>query len=445
MRATVRRTASLAGRVRIAGSKNYTSRMTLSAALANGDSEIVNPAPIDDALAMVDCLRELGVEIEQGDAAWRVRGIGGPPRGPARLNVRNAGAVARFLMAVCAASPEPIELYTPYPESLGRRPQHDLIRALRDLGAEVESNDGRLPVRVRRGALQAGNVKISGRTSSQFLSGLLFLAPLLAGTTRIEVVDVLRSRPLVRQTLEVLQRFGVDVDVSADGMTYTVHGPRPYRAGRYQVPGDWPAAATILCAAAVVPSDVVVEGVFADSQGERRVLEVLRRMGVELEEDLEAGWVRIRGGGPLRPVEFDGDQATDAVLAMVAAAAFADGTSRFYNIENLRYKECDRISDFCRELRAAGVDVDEGRSEIIVHGRGGWVAGGADISAHHDHRVLMALTIVGLRSERPLVLHDAEHVAKSYPDFFVDMRALGADIDVDAEYFSAVAVRRRTE
>ncbi|MNJ51087.1 3-phosphoshikimate 1-carboxyvinyltransferase [compost metagenome] len=143
----------------------------------------------------------------------------------------------------------------------------------------------------------------------------------------------------------------------------------------------------------------------------------------------ENGTVHVQGNGRLRPVEFDGDAATDAVLAMVAAAVFAQGTSRFYNVENLRYKECDRITDYLNELRKAGANVEEKQAEIIVHGRPDGIEGGVEIDAHYDHRVIMALTLVGLRARQPLVIKDAHHVAKSYPQFFDHMRALGANIE----------------
>ncbi|MNW60512.1 3-phosphoshikimate 1-carboxyvinyltransferase [compost metagenome] len=114
---------------------------------------------------------------------------------------------------------------------------------------------------------------------------------------------------------------------------------------------------------------------------------------------------------------------------MVAAAVFADGTSRFYNVENLRYKECDRITDYLNELRKAGANVEEKQSEIIVHGRPNGLEGGATINAHYDHRVIMALTVVGLRCEQPLLIKDAHHVAKSYPQFFDHIAALGGNVE----------------
>ena len=139
--------------------------------------------------------------------------------------------------------------------------------------------------------------------------------------------------------------------------------------------------------------------------------------------------VHVQSQGKLKAVEFDGDAATDAVLAMVAAAVFAEGTSRFYNVENLRYKECDRITDYVTELRKAGADVEERQAEIIVHGRPEGVEGGVEINAHYDHRVIMALTVVGLRSKQPIRIKDAHHVAKSYPIYFDHLQALGAQVE----------------
>src|SRR5690606_5939225 len=161
----------------------------------------------------------------------------------------------------------------------------------------------------------------------------------------------------------------------------------------------------ILAAAAVTQSDVKVHRLLENSkQGERAIVDVLKAMNVPLTH--RDGIVHVQGNGRLTGLEFDGDHATDAVLAMVAAAVFAEGTSRFYNVENLRYKECDRITDYVTELRKAGADVEEGRSEIIVHGNPEGVPGGAEIDAHFDHRVIMALTVVGLRSKQGIKIND---------------------------------------
>jgi len=287
---------------------------------------------------------------------------------------------------------------------------------------------GKLPITIYGGNPRGGNIQVSGKVSSQFLSSLLFMVPLLDENTEITVTDDLKSKIVVGQTLEVLEQAGIHIEVSPDLMFYKIPGKQRYASKEYVVQGDYPGSAAILAAAAVTHSDVKVSKLTRNSkQGERAIVDVLQAMGVSLTHMEDT--VHVTGNQKLKALDFDGDAATDAVLAMVAAAVFAEGTSRFYNVENLRYKECDRITDFLHELRKAGADVEERQSEIIVHGRPEGVMGGVEIESHFDHRVIMALTIVGLRSQKGLTIRDAHHVAKSYPQFFDHMRSLGASVE----------------
>ncbi|WP_438433485.1 3-phosphoshikimate 1-carboxyvinyltransferase [Gorillibacterium sp. sgz500922] len=426
MKAWVKPAVRLEGEIQALSSKNYTTRYLLVGALSEGTSTIWYPAHSEDSDAMRRCIRDLGAQVEEDEEKMVIRGFGRSPRNVRELNVGNAGAVLRFLMAVAAFCPE-VTFVNTYPESLGKRPHDDLLASLRQMGVEVDDNGGKLPITIRGGRPQGGRITVSGAVSSQFLSALLFAAPLLAEDSEIEVLDELKSKIVVGQTLEVLEQAGIRVEASEDLMHYRIPGGQRYKAQEYAVQGDYPGSAAILAAAAVVPSDVRVLRLSETSrQGERAVVDVLKAMQVPLTH--ENGAVHVRGTGRLTAGEFDGDGFTDGVLAMVAAAAFAEGTSRFYNVENLRYKECDRISDFVRELRKAGVDAEERQSEILIHGRPEGVEGGVEIDAHYDHRVIMALTIVGLRSSRGLIIRDAQHVAKSYPGYFRDLLALGADI-----------------
>jgi 3-phosphoshikimate 1-carboxyvinyltransferase len=426
MDAIVRPAQRLAGEIQALSSKNYTTRYMLAAGLAEGTSVLHYPAVSEDSEAMRRCLRALGAVLDETENRLAITGFGRSPKPVRELDVGNAGAVLRFLMSVAAFLPE-VTFVNRYPESLGKRPHDDLIRALEQTGVSVEHNGGRLPITIRGGSPRGGRITVSGKVSSQYLSSLLFMTPLLKEDSEIIVTDELKSRVVVGQTLQVLQEAGIEVEASEDLMHFRIPGGQSYRAREYVVEGDYPGSAAILAAAAVVPSDVTVLRLKENSrQGERAVVDVLRAMGVPLTHERDT--VRVRGNGRLQAGEFDGDAFTDGVLAMVAASVFAEGTSRFYNVENLRYKECDRITDFVAELRKAGADVEERQSEIIVHGKPGGVEGGVEIDAHFDHRVIMALTIVGLRSKRGLTIRDAQHVAKSYPQFFDHMKAVGADI-----------------
>lgn len=431
MKAIVKPSSRLQGEINALSSKNYTTRYLLLAALAEGTSTIYYPAHSEDSDAMRRCIRDLGAIVEEDDEKIVITGFGKNPQPVSELNVGNAGAVLRFLMSVAAFCPN-VTFVNTYPQSLGKRPHHDLIDSLQQMGVEVFHQDGRLPITIKGGSPRGGKITVSGNVSSQFLSSLLFMTPLLEQDSEIEVLHDLKSKVIIGQTLEVLQQAGIMVYASEDLMHYRVPGNQKYQAKQYVVQGDYPGSAAILAAAAVTNSDVTVLRLEETSkQGEKACVDVLKAMGVQLTH--HQGVVHVLGNGRLQAGDFDGDHFTDAVLAMVAAAVFAEGTSRFYNVENLRYKECDRITDFLAELRKAGADVEERQSEIIVHGRPQGVEGGVEINAHFDHRVIMALTVVGLRSRKGLIIKDAQHVAKSYPQYFEHLKALGAEIELVEE------------
>lgn len=423
----VKPTPRLEGEFGALSSKNYTTRYLLVAALAEGTSTVYFPAHSEDSDAMRRCIQDLGAVLVEDEEKAVITGFGRSPKDVKELNVGNAGAVLRFLMGIASLCPD-VTFVNTYPDSLGKRPHDDLITALGQMGVQVEHNSGRLPIRIRGGEPRGGKIKVSGSVSSQYLSALLFLTPLLAEDSEIEVTGDLKSKVVVGQTLEVLEQAGIVIYASEDYMHFRVPGNQAYQAKSYIVQGDYPGSAAVLAAAAVTESDVLVKRLpVVSKQGERAVVDVLRMMEVPLTHENDE--VHVQGNGRLKAVEFDGDAATDAVLAMVAAAVFAEGTSRFYNVENLRYKECDRITDYLAELRKAGAHVEERQAEIIVHGRPEGVEGGVEINAHYDHRVIMALTIVGLRAKEPLRIKDAHHVAKSYPQFFDHMQALGARVE----------------
>ena len=434
MIARVHYTESLSGTLSPPSSKNYTARYLLAAALADGESLVHHPARSEDADALVRCLRLLGASIrEEADAGGRhlrVRGFGARPASPGVLDVGNAGAVSRLLMGVGALLPE-VRFETSFADSLGTRPHDELFAALGQLGARVESAGGRLPATIRGGGLRGGTVRVSGARSSQFLSSLLFLAPLVGQELAIEVADGLVSRPLVRTTLEVLGSAGIEVQAAEDLLSFRIAGGQSYRPREYSVNGDYPSAAAILAAGALTNGSIAVERLFEDRQGERAVVDWLARTGAAISHD--GGRVRLKGHDGLRGADFDGDQATDAVLAMLPVAAHARGASRFHGIGNLRLKECDRISVPVRELRRFGVDCDEEPAAIVVRGRPQGYEGGHEAGTYHDHRVAQMLAIMGLRSREGVSVRDAQTVGKSYPGFFPDLIGLGARIDLEED------------
>jgi 3-phosphoshikimate 1-carboxyvinyltransferase len=415
----------LSGFVAPPASKSSSARAILAASLAPGTSTVEAVATSNNVRAMMDCCERLGAELSLGPAGTLTVTGAAPLRDRTTLSPGNSGIVLRLLMGVAAAG-RIVTFDTPFPESLGRRSNSEMLSALGQLGVASTSvgDDGRLPITLDGGAIRGGEVRVSARRSSQFLSGLLYLGGLLDEPLDITVVDELKAKPMVRTTLEVLATAGVRVEASDDLMHYTVDPRSSFQPARFSVGTDPASTAALLALAASVESSVDFGRQRLEELG--GVLEYLREIGVSIDDD--GPTLRVRGGGELKPLDFDGSKAPDAVLPLAALAAHADGTSRFYNIEHLRYKECDRISDFRRELEKAGVKADEKRDELIIHGSPDGVQGGVVVDSHYDHGVVLAMSLVALRSRSGLTIEGPKYVAQTYPEFFDDLRRLGGTV-----------------
>ena len=418
--------SELRGTLRAQPSKNYTTRYLLAAALtesaASGPVRVIGVATSEDAAAMLRCLTDwgAGVEIIGDDAV--IRGFGAHPKSGVTLNPGNAGAVARFLMGVAALTTG-TQFVTDYPDSLGKRPQGDLLEALERLGASVQSQAGKLPVQIS-GPVRGGRLDVSAEKSSQYASALIFLAPLLPEGLDLRLTGDIKSRAPLRQTLDTLAAFGIQASASQDLSRISIPGGQTYKAERLLVPGDYPGSAAILAAAAILPGEVRLGNLREnDLQGEREAVAVLREMGASIERNGDT--LTVRGGQPLTAVTRDGDGFTDAVQALSAAAAFAKGETTWENVFTLRLKECDRISDTRRELEKLGLTVSETENSLSITGTPN-LAGGVTANGHGDHRMIMLLTLLGLRAHKPIRITGAHHIRKSYPLFFRHLEELGA-------------------
>jgi len=424
----------LSGRLLPPSSKYHTLRYIVAAFLANGESMVKYPALSDDTTVLLQACRDLGARIEEQEQAdgrllLRVQGTGGVLRTPpdGQINVGNAGAVTRLLLGICALSPQAITLTTPYPESLGRRPNADLLAALRQLGVDVASAtpEGTLPVTLASTRLHGGPVTISGRKSSQYLSALLFLGPLLTKGLEIEVSDGLTSASFIDLTIGILATAGITVHTRVQHQHYAIPGGQQYRAGIYTIPGDYPSAAALLGALAVAGGEIALSNLAADDPGGAAVLDAFTAMGVEItRRDQE---ITARVTKPLQGITLDGNRVIDSVPVIAAAACFARTPSHIYNVANLHLKESDRIQDLADELNKLGCRVTPLPDAIKIEPvEPGTIHGGCEVEAHADHRLIQALTIAALGSREPVTLRHAQHIAKSYPHFFADLAILGA-------------------
>ena len=440
-RVTVALTGALYGTPRLPGAKYPAVRALLLAALGDGEARVAGLPCSDDTHVAVEALRHLGIATRWlDDETLLVTGCAG--RWPVQdtdasvtLDVGNAGAVLRLLLGVCAPLPE-VRFTTEHMASLGQRPNADLLDALAQLGVVVEARmpGGLLPITLRGAGLHGGAVQISGARSSQYLSALLFLAPNIGETITIEVTDALHSASFARLTLAMLTQAGITLEHSPDLRRFIVPGGQHMRARDWQLPRDFPTAATWLAAGAVAGDALTLPGLPADTEDGDALLAAFAALGANLVVTRATGdggddqLTATITASELHGAEVDGETVIDSVPVLAAAACFAHGTTVFRNVGNLRLKESNRIDDLCQELSRAGADAQPGPDSITIVGRPGGIAGGITVDAHHDHRLAMALAIVALRANAPLTITGADHVAKSYPGFWSELARLGATV-----------------
>ncbi|MFC8125679.1 3-phosphoshikimate 1-carboxyvinyltransferase [Streptomyces sp. NPDC057302] len=415
----------LGGTLTPPASKSYSARAVLAATLAPGTSRIDNLADSLNVRAMMDCCEALGARIRRTDTG--AFDVTGPDRlrDGTTLSPGNSGIVLRLLLGATAHLRR-TTFMTPYVESLGRRSNQEMVDALRTLGVRctLDGDHGRLPITLDGSGVHGGTVAVSGRRSSQFLSGLLYLGALLDAPLEVRVDDELKARPMVRTTLRVLRSAGIRIDTDEELMHYRIPADTGYHPAQYVVGSDPASTAALLAVAAAVDSSVEIRHNGLEELG--GVLEYLAQIGVPVTAHESS--LKVHGGGDLGPCDFDGSKAPDAVLPLAALAAHADGTSRFYNIEHLRYKECDRISDFRRELQRAGISAEEERDTLIVHGSRAGSPGDAVVDSHYDHAVVMAMSVIALRSRSGMTISDPQYVAQTYPGFFDDLQRVGGTV-----------------
>jgi 3-phosphoshikimate 1-carboxyvinyltransferase len=399
-----------AGTVRLPGSKSISNRVLLLAALAKGETEVLGLLDADDTRVMREALAVLGVSFSGNT----VTGVGGPfPVKKAELFLGNAGTAFRPLTAALAFSGGEYRL-SGVPR-MHERPIGDLVDALRGIGARVDytGKEGFPPLIIRPSKLSLEKIRVRGDVSSQFLTALLMALPLSGKPARIEVQGELISKPYVEITLNVMQRFGIEV--KRTGWRYFDVPAGTYASpGKIFVEGDASSASYFLAAGAIGGGPVRVEGVGRDSiQGDIRFTEVLERMGAKV--SFGPDWVEASGGQPLRAIDLDLNHIPDAAMTAAMLALFADGPSVIRNVASWRVKETDRLAAMATELRKLGAQVEEGPDFLKINP--GKLRSGVAIDTYDDHRMAMSFSLVAL-GDVSVCINDPRCVAKTFPEYF---------------------------
>jgi 3-phosphoshikimate 1-carboxyvinyltransferase len=412
------------GSVRLPGSKSISNRILLLSALAQGPTQIFDLLASDDTHVMLMALQKLGIKwVQAGETQeFVVHGTGGVlPVHQADLFMGNAGTAIRPLTAALAVLGGDFTLHGV--SRMHERPIGDLVDALNAIGTQIEytSNAGYPPLHIRRGRIHTHRMQVRGNVSSQFLTALLMAAPLMARdqAVTIEVIGDLISKPYIEITLNLMRRFGVDVE--RDGwQSFTVAAGQQYVSpGSIHVEGDASSASYFLAAGAIAGGPVRVEGVGRDSiQGDVRFVEALQKMGATI--TLGDNWIEAKSNGVLKAIDADFNHIPDAAMTIAVAALYADGPSVLRNIGSWRVKETDRISAMATELRKVGALVEEGDDYLRVTPPEQILA--AAIDTYDDHRMAMCFSLASLdgasRNGNNIRINDPKCVAKTFPDYF---------------------------
>lgn len=384
---------------------------------------MVHPLLSDDTRATIAGCRAIGATVEEEKDALEIRGVRSDPRVPDDVvDCLNSGTTLRLLAGV--GSHVRGYMVLTGDDSLRQRPNTPLLSALEELGATAYStkDDGTAPL-VVGGPLEGGEVEIPGSVSSQFISSLLFVGALAPEGVDIRVRGETKSKPYIEITMDVLSAAGITARETGDGFCVE---RQDYDLGKYVVPGDFSSASYLLAAGAVC-GEVTVRGLYPSCQGDSRIVEILRDMGAHVEWDREAGAVTCESDG-LRGTTVDVGGTPDLLPTIAVLGALAEGETRIVNAAHVRYKESDRVHAMAVELRKMGANVEEHPDCLII--QGGELEG-ARLNGHHDHRIVMALTIAGLAARGSTTVSDAQTIGISYPDFFNHLFDLGANLGVE--------------
>lgn len=421
--------AVLEGEIRIPPSKSISHRAVICAGIAEGTSRIENIVFSDDVSATVEGMQALGAAVEKietnpedGTSTVMIKGNPRPRLENKVIDCGESGSTLRFLIPLAGLTGE--EVTFTGRGKLVERPLNTYYELFEEQGIMYKNNGGFLPLTVK-GLLRPGNYRVKGNISSQFISGLMFLLPLLGEDSRIEITTELESRGYVDLTMDVQEKFAVKVENRNNSYRdFRIKGNQKYLARDYKIEGDFSQAAFWLVAGTLAGSIKCLNLNTGSLQGDKAVLDIIREMGGKITEHEDHVTVRAaRTEGTV----IDAGQCPDLVPALAVLGALSKGTTRIINAQRLRIKESDRLRATAAELGKLGAEVQELEDGLVIKGKEELKGGTVD--SWNDHRIAMAMAVASIKCKEPVTITNSGSVSKSYPHFWEDFRKLGGQID----------------
>ncbi len=411
--------AVLGGNIMAPPSKSLSHRAVICACLANGTSHLDRLVLSDDIRATMNGLKTLGADFIQENEHLIIRSKGLITPRNATIDCIESGSTLRFLI--------PLALTEDGMTFTGRgklieRPLDSYFRIFEEQQISYQTMSGRLPLTVT-GRLKPGLFRLRGDVSSEFITGLLFALPRLAGNSEIILTTELESQGYIDLTLSILKHFGIEI-INNDYRHFIISGNQSYHSQDYRIEGDYSQAAFWLIAG-LIGSTVHCSELNSHSlQGDKAVVNLIRSMGGNITFGLNS---ITTSPAETSGIEINAAHCPDLVPILAVLAAVSQGTTHVIQAGRLRLKESDRLQAITQELNKLGADIRENSDSLIIHGRTQLTGGIVD--SWHDHRIAMALAIASIKCQQPVTIKHSECVNKSYPNFWRDFQALGGKID----------------
>ena len=378
----------------------------------------------DDTQRTLEGIQSLGAKVLVKKTRTISKGIRRPTTSNRPIDCGESGATLRFLTAISSTSLKTVRLSGS--RRLTNRPLEPLVKAINALGASAHAiSDARGLEVLVRGPLRGGEVSVRGDISSQFISGLLFAAPLALRDVTINVEDALESRPYVNMSIDVLRKHGISIEES-DGK-FRVPAPQKFAPASHQVPGDFSSAAFLIAATGTAGDEITISGLGSyEFEPDLAFLKLAPEIGLEVQQNGNSLSIRKR---KIDGFQFDASNNPDLVPPLETIGCFADGLSEIRGVKRLVYKESNRLRTLPTELVKMGAKIHVEDDLIKIDGKKELT--GATIDSQGDHRVAMACAAASLGARGESVIHNSETVSKSYPEFFQDLARLGVQLSVE--------------
>ncbi len=400
-------------------SKSSMQRACAAALLNNGKTIIGNPGRSNDDLAALGVIDNLGAKVlQQPTNELHIESSGVNPVS-GEMNCGESGLGIRMFAPIAALSDQ--EIIINGTGSLLSRPMYFFDEIFPSLGIKIESNHGKLPIKIK-GPLKPVDITIDGSLSSQFLTGLLMAYGKAATKPVTITVNNLKSKPYIDLTLQVMKEFGYSV-INHQYESFEIHpvNETTHQPKNYLVEGDWSGAAFLLVAGAIA-GEITIKGlnVFS-SQADKAILRALTMSEavISIAEDQI-----VIGPGKLKAFHLDATDCPDLFPPLVALASFCDGTTVIEGVSRLAHKESNRGLTLQEEFGKMGIEITLQDDLMLV--KGGTGVNAATVHSHHDHRIAMACAVAALRADGETRIEEAEAINKSYPTFYDDLKKLGA-------------------